>query len=209
MKDPDEHADSVLRRRRDSLSPATIVLEITSIIIGVLLALGVNQWNENRKNENQAREVLAHVANELQANKKIIERVHGINEGMLHYLETAAADDDSTVNFVPALQVDDNAWNTLVSTGHSAHVGYRVLLPVSEIYSFQQIYKDVGMQMTQAHMTASMVNAAAGRDLDEDRMTRQMQPYIALMVSLEGHLLESYDKGLEKLSTIGIYPAAP
>ncbi len=58
-------------------------------------------------------------------------------------------------------------------------------------------------------MTASMVNAAAGRELDEDRMTRQMQPYVALMVSLEGHLLESYDTGLEKLSTMGIYPDAP
>ena len=44
-----------------------------------------------------------------QVNKKVIERVHEINEGMLHYLETATADDDSTVNFVPGLQVDDNA----------------------------------------------------------------------------------------------------
>jgi hypothetical protein len=57
-------------------------------------------------------------------------------------------------------------------------------LPISEIYSFQQIYKKVAEQMTQAHMTASMVNAAAGRELDEDRMTRQMQPYVALMVLL-------------------------
>jgi hypothetical protein len=57
-------------------------------------------------------------------------------------------------------------------------------LPISEIYSFQQIYKKVAEQMTQAQMTASMVNAAAGRELDEDRMTRQMQPYVALMVLL-------------------------
>jgi hypothetical protein len=96
-------------QRRPLPSLPIVVLEVASIIIGVLLALAVNQWNENRKNENQAHEVLTHIANELQVNKKVIERVHEINEGMLHYLETATADDDSTVNFVPGLQVDDNA----------------------------------------------------------------------------------------------------
>jgi hypothetical protein len=183
-----------------------VLLEVGSIVVGVLLALAVNQWNEDRKSEAAAREALHHVAGELAANRAIIARVHEVNAAMLAYLDTATADSDTSLSVTPGLQIRDDAWRALMATGMSAHVDYGLLLSLSEVYSYQQVYRNFALQTTQAFLTATLQTAASGGAVDESRMTRQMHPTVALLGSIEAHLLGAYEDALLAILAAGVDP---
>jgi len=180
-------------------------LEIASLAIGVALALSVNQWNENRKNENAAEEALSYVASELAVNLKIIRKVNEINIKLLTFLENLppSVDSDSNETFSPGIQIRDSAWKALNASGASSHIDYQTLIPLAEIYSFQDIYKAYGFRIVEGHINASLITAASGSAIDQTKMTQELLPNIRLMVSIEKHLIELYQASIEQLEKIG------
>lgn len=199
-----ESNDNVTTRQSKLPSLPMIALEVFSIVVGVLFALSVSQWNENRKSQNMANEALTHVANEIRANRKIIQKVHIENSELVRVLKDTPADSDYDGRFTPGLQLSDNAWDSLLSSGISQYIDYQTLLEISEIYSYQDVYKTFSMQIVEAIMNASVITAASGNEIDDDRMTLRLVPSFTLVVSVEAHLIEIYHAVLEKLDQQGI-----
>ena len=48
------------------------IVEVLSIVLGVLLALGASEWNEDRIQQQRAAEALANIAIEIARNQKLI-----------------------------------------------------------------------------------------------------------------------------------------
>lgn len=46
--------------------------EIVLVVIGILLALQINIWNQERKNRNEEKTILSNLNNEFRENKKLI-----------------------------------------------------------------------------------------------------------------------------------------
>ncbi len=57
--------------------------EILLVVIGILIALQINNWNENRKNIETEQQILLSLREELKQNIKELEFDHALNEGCL------------------------------------------------------------------------------------------------------------------------------
>ena len=55
-----------LKTKRERMPIQTIVIEVVSIVLGVLLALGVNEWRAQRSQQRQADAALVNISNELE-----------------------------------------------------------------------------------------------------------------------------------------------
>lgn len=101
--------------------------------------------------------------------------------------------------FVPGLQIEDTAWNTMVATGVSEHIEYETLHIVSSVYSFQKIYSSLAYQLVQNIMYTTALAKALGQDenflLSDSLFLDNMQ----LIVLTETGLLANYAKAIEEL----------
>ena len=65
--------------QRKSRTLGQIALEVFSIVLGVLLALGVSEWHEKRNNSERAGVAVAYVRAELESILKLLEIIHPDN----------------------------------------------------------------------------------------------------------------------------------
>ena len=57
--------------------------EILLVVIGILIALSINNWNENRKDRNQERELLNQLQSEFQSNLDQLDEKISLRENMI------------------------------------------------------------------------------------------------------------------------------
>ena len=125
-----------------SRSLKTILIEVFSIVLGVMLALGVSEWQQEREYAQLANTALANVTWELRSNLEVLTRIHENNAETIELSEAETNEQSSPSEdrqFIPGVQVRSTAWDTLLSSGLANHIDYKLLLSLSEIYSSQEI----------------------------------------------------------------------
>ena len=80
----------------------SLLLEVASIVLGVLLALAVNEWQQDREKAELAHTALTNIASELAANAAILESIHDNNVSTIDAVNAAAGSEED-----PA---DDEDW---------------------------------------------------------------------------------------------------
>jgi hypothetical protein len=177
-----------------------LVIEVFSIVLGVLLALAVSEWNEQRSHKIQANSALQNISNELRSNQELLKLIHENNVATVDAMTMEpGSEPGETRNFIPGLQLRETAWDTLLSTGLSNYVSYERILVLSHAYSMLSLYKKTGMQLTNAAMTASAYAAATGASVDNDSFSKEFISYFEMLVQIEEILLTSFQEALEQL----------
>lgn len=180
----------------------SVFTEIISIVIGVLLALAVNEWNENRIRTARADEAIQNIINEIDSNIKFMGIVNINNKAVIESLNNESgepSDINKDESFVPGLQIQDTAWQTLQSTGVAEHIKYPTLYTLSKVYSLQDIYKNLSYQFIQNvanhRILLSVKEQSVTSSIDSKVFITDMQ----LIENVEGVLLDSYKKTLAQL----------
>jgi hypothetical protein len=174
----------------------SMILEVSSIVLGVLLALGVSEWQEQREKDELATIALGNIHRELQANQVLLGKIHDNN---ILTMKLSTNDEDGEENqFIPGVQVRSAAWETMLSSGISSHVNYLLLFELSEVYSMQSVYRETGMKLLDASMSMSAMAAVNQVDVDSDHFLSQFQNYFDMLLAMEERLLEIYENTLEK-----------
>ncbi len=177
-----------------------LAIEVFSIVLGVLLALGVNEFREQRLHQAQAESAMHNIELEIQSNLEFLTLVHDNNNATIDAMsEEENSETGGERNFIPGLQVDATAWETLLSTGVSNYVSYESILLLSKMYSIQEIYKQTGAQLAEAAMSMASYATVLGKEIDNDHFQKQFMDYFVIMVQIETALLTSYDDALEHL----------
>ena len=177
-----------------------LAIEVFSIVLAVLLALAVNEWNERRSHEIQANSALQNISNELRSNLKLLNLIHENNVATVDAMTAEAnSESEDSQNFIPGLQLQETAWDTLLSTGLSNYVGYERILVLSRTYSMLALYKKTGTQLTSAAMTASAYAAATGTSVDNDSFSKEFIGYFEMLLQIEEILLTSFQEALDHL----------
>ena len=148
----------------------TILIEVFSIVLGVMLALGVSEWQQEREYAQLADTALANVAWELRSNLEVLTRIHENNAETIELSEAETNDQSAPSEdrqFIPGVQVRSTAWDTLLSSGLANHIDYKLLLSLSEIYSRQGIYRQMGLQIVEASMSMAAM-ATVSRHITEE-----------------------------------------
>ncbi len=176
-----------------------LLIEVLSIVLAVLLALGMNQWRETLANRALAQTALANIELELRSNQDLLVLLNENNRSVTASIHNEDVETESSAAFVPGLQLQEIAWNALLSTGVSSYVDYDTVLMLSKLYSVQEVYKELGTQIVQAELNSAAYAAAAGTTIDEQQKLEQFAGFLELLVAIEIELLQTYEITLVEL----------
>lgn len=183
---------------RTRLPLQAMFIEVVSIILGVVLALSVNEWRELKAQERRAEAAMTQIVEEVRSNNELINAIHDSNEATLAQIhDSNESANDVESQFVPGIQVKNTAWETANSIGVFTHIDYEQILQFSDLYSIQEIYRNYGFSLIQALMNGTSVAAANGHDWDESEAIKKFESNLTLLVSIETSLLDMYSDILE------------
>jgi hypothetical protein len=127
-----------------------VLFESLLIIVSILVALGLDQWRDNRQNAENIEKALSNFLSEMQQNKAGIDDVAPFNQGLQHVLsrrqEVSAI--DSVTQFLSMIDsynpvvLRSTAWETAVATGALAKMDYNLVSVLSLTYSLQSRYQE-------------------------------------------------------------------
>ena len=183
-----------------STSIQKILIEFFSIVVGVLFALGVNQWRENISNEERAQTALINIKNEIETNQKTLKYIFENNKSTIDLInKKEKMQDDSNATYIPAIQLQETAWNTMLNTDVSSHIDYEVLMKLSSTYSIQEVYKRTAQSFVDANLTLAALSIALEKEIKDDMFTTGFSSVLLMLNNVEMELLNSYKGTLEVL----------
>lgn len=146
-----------VRRRRIWLLKA--LFEAALIVLGVLLALAVNEWREGRQQSERAEVALQSIRAELRENLRSVERARANHRAMQDSLQAYAARGQMPPRriylggiFNPAL-VHSAAWESARETDAAGNFQYDLMLTLSQVYGEQARYQALGGALVQDIMS--------------------------------------------------------
>ena len=132
--------------------------EILLVVIGILVALWINNWNENRKIESNTKQSLERIKSEILSNKgKIdwVKKYHLMVKDNLEEITLPKTEEEvkSTLSFwkglnIPRLQ--ESSFQTAIQTGISKDMNIELLESLNELYTFQETYNEFGKTASSA-----------------------------------------------------------
>jgi hypothetical protein len=197
VNDDSSHNQKKIEATPKSLNDSirVIVIEVISIVLGVLLALAVNEWRANRANTIEAESAMQNVLNELISNQKTLHVIHENNSATVQSMSKDGEDNEES-KFIPGLQLKSSSWETLLSTGTSNFVDYDMILLLSDTYSIQKIYIQTGQMLTESAMHMAAYAVVEKKDIDNSQFSKQFYDYLNMLVKVEEELLKSYEKSI-------------
>ena len=179
-------------------SAPALVLEVFSIVLGVLLALGLSEWADDRQNQALAKSAILNIYGEIGSNLETLKIIHENNVQTVDAIgQQPMPESDESRSFIPGLQLQETAWEGLLATQLSSYVDYDTLLSLSQLYSIQRVYKETGMQLSQSAMNATAYATAVGTKVDDRHFQEQFIDYFLLLTQIEEQLLSTYQVALE------------
>ena len=149
-----------MKKSKNKISVSKILLEIFSVSFAVLLALGVNEWRNNRANERLANEALENIKKEILSNLDIAKETLALNKEIVEKQKKAfisikkeiesnisnGIENDVhskfpfTFKFSP---VKKTAWNSSNLTNAVIYIDFDLIQLLSETYETQGLYSRV------------------------------------------------------------------
>ena len=181
-------------------SAPALILEVFSIVLGVMLALGLSEWVDERQNQTLANSALLNIYREVDSNHKTLKIIHANNVQTIDAIGLQSTPDSGeSRSIIPGSQLQETAWEALLATGLSGHVDYDTMLTLSQLYSIQRVYKQTGMQLSESAMNATAYATAIGSSVDDRHFQQQFIGYFQLLTQIEEQLLDIYGDVLDTL----------
>lgn len=179
--------------------PRTIV-ESALIVISILLALALDEWQEDLEIQELIDRSIVNFQNELAQNKSRIDDIGVYHMGVLQVLQRRAFAPDSESleefrNIMEALQpivLTSSAWETAVATGALGRMDYELVSALTLTYNTQLRFDDDYRSMLR--LLLSPVN------LNEENLpitTYNARRFVTDVTSAESELSVYYDQTLE------------
>ena len=181
-----------------------VLFESMLIVVSILFALALDEWQEDREIEELVDRSVANFERELKRNQARIEAVQPYHEGLQRMLESRIAGDgiDSAVEFrniLDALQpavLLSSAWETAVATGVLSRMDYELVAALSLTYSTQNRFDEVYRAGNNALLAP--VNFSDERlDVSVYNAAR----FIADVTAAESELIAFYQQTLELIAS--------
>ncbi|MEO9968025.1 MAG: hypothetical protein ABJF11_19690 [Reichenbachiella sp.] len=132
-----------------------LLMEFASVVFAVLLALGLNHWREAEAEQRVAEKALLNVFLEIHVNQlDVADEITTYQERMAEIKVFKDSFDKGeampySLGFnIPLLS--NSAWNVANSTGAIKDFDLKLLLELSDIYAFQEMYQSNGVAYLQS-----------------------------------------------------------
>lgn len=181
-----------------------MLFESALIVISILVALGLDEWRDDRQDEETVQLALSNFASELRQNQARVEDAAPFNRGLRSVLRNHYQDDDieSVEEFVNMVEsyapvvLQSTAWETALATGSLAKMDYNLVSALSLTYSLQNRY--------QLASRSGMADLTSPQNLSEEKLNLAMYNsirYLDDITSMEEELGVIYDEAFAVIQT--------
>ena len=188
-----------------------VLFESALIVLSILLALGFDEWQENREDEENVQLALSNFASELQQNKSRVEDAAPFNQGLRNVLRHRYETDhigsvDDFINIVGSyapLALQSTAWETALATGSLAKMDYNLVSALSLTYNLQNRYQLAGR--------SGMAELTSPQNLSEENLNLAVYNsirYLESITSMEEELSVIYSEAFSVIQTARMTEAA-
>lgn len=177
--------------------------EMLSIIVGVLIALAVDEWNEDRQHRERAELALRQIHSEMKTNLVILDIIHPGNLAVREMIEFNSEPVDSTQQQIkPGVMLQEAVWETTLSSGVASYIRPDTLFyTLAQLYSLQGIYKDFGYQFIEQLHEIRGLSLVMENPMSLEEILRTNPGQLDLMLLAESQLralLGAYLEGIDK-----------
>jgi len=186
-----------LHRLREKLPE--LLLEAGSVVLAVLLALGVDEWRENRARRALAGRVQESIVREIRANSERLARVRKSNASRIENInaQIKALEGKTPVSelivYIDLAQLSGAAWQAAQSTEALQLLTFTWLVDVASTYEAQRLVAD-----TQRDVVSRIGNVAPA-NTQAQRLTemRHVASRMSVLMMLSQQLADAYDEALK------------
>lgn len=126
-----------------------VIFESAPITVSILLALGLDEWRENREAEETIRQAMSNFLSEIRQNKARVDDAAPFNRGLHDVIEQRSQQGDiqSMSDFIGIIDsyspvvLQSTAWETALATGSLAKMDYGLVSALSLTYGLQSRYE--------------------------------------------------------------------
>jgi len=128
-----------------------VLFESMLIVVSILLALGLDEWRENREDEEMIQQAMANFLREIERNRIRVDDAAPFNRGLRDVIIRRQENKDivSTTEFIgivgsySPVALQSTAWETAIATGAFARMDYNLVSALSLTYSLQNRYQQL------------------------------------------------------------------
>ncbi|MDQ3388769.1 MAG: hypothetical protein M3483_04625 [Gemmatimonadota bacterium] len=187
-----------------------LLAESGLIVLSILLALAVTEWNEGRNRAARADLALENIDGELTANMRALERVLPYHRESLRRLDVLLADSSRRSPqaenvFAVVAQVapeglkpptlSSTAWDLARTTNSVGHLDFETLYPLSQVYDVQR----TGVESTIPRLTGIVLSRESFDSTADPMPTLHMlQIMFNELTAQEAYLVEIYREMLQR-----------
>lgn len=168
-----------------------LLLEAVSVVFAVLVALGVDEWRQDRENLRLAQRALSGIEAEIRGNLGELDGAREANQAMLEQLEAVLGSEGPQsfgIQFEYAL-LSSAAWQTSQVTQAIHFVDYGLVQRVARVYDLQTLFVE-GQRGLVEQLSVG---------LGPDSPVAPLQRRLEVLGLLEAGLTESYREILPEL----------
>ena len=184
-----------MNRLRDKLPE--LLLEALSVVFAVIVALGVDEWWEDRENLEMAGRALDAIVVEVQDNRNELLEARDDNQALLERAARVASADtvgeDLTLGYQYAL-LSEAGWETARVTQATHFMPMPTVQRITQVYAMQQLFQTSQDQVLGVILSESPSDPASALQLAKRLVTP-----LSIAQGLEETLVMSYDSLLVHL----------
>jgi hypothetical protein len=174
-----------------------MALEAVSVVFAVLIALGVDEWREDRANAQLADQAIRSIVTEIRSNQEEFRGANEANRAVIARLQEAASDPDLQgfeLQFEYSL-LSEASWQTAQMTRAAHFIEYETVQRIARLYDLQRLFDD-----GQAGMLEFISGMGEAASTTLDRLPVLMLGRLQVVMELGEGLTEAYDSVLGELS---------
>lgn len=179
--------------------------EILLVVIGILIALWINNLNDKRKIDSSILNNIVRIENEILGNQKQIEKVfeyHKMVRDTIKHVSIPINFENIEDKFGfwrghQIFRLQDAAFQTLIQSGVSQNIDAELLEDLNTLYSNQTFYNDLSKSVTQGLYTLDF-SSREGMQKVKNLISMTMED----VYFLESDLITSYDECLKGIETL-------
>ncbi len=131
------------------------IIEFVTVVIGILLAFGLNNYNESRQEKARAKEYMLGIKKELEHNLDHLEKKLVYHSKLLNDLQTKPLE---VVLQLKLPRTKDYAWKLAENEVFRKHIDIEAFYELAEIYSLQEVLKNTNKQAGEAMTHLNVMN---------------------------------------------------
>ena len=172
-----------------------VIFESALITVSILLALGLDEWRENRETQATIRQAVSNFLSEIQQNKTRIDDAAPFNLGLYEVIDQrhkngeieTMTDFISMMDSYSPVALQSTAWETALATGSLAKMDYTLVSALSLTYGLQSRY-----DQTNRGAKARLTNPQVLNDESVELAIYNSLQYLKDVTSMETELAVVY-----------------